>query len=357
MSAIRISQIGLISCLVAISCLGSPCAASTPPDSPAVWDLGTLDGTKTYPTTITAANLSCRGRHTFAISIVDTPWLRLAGPAVLEKISMGESKVSDAVVDPRGLRAGEYRGRIEIRCTSCPPPPKCQQNLSELEVRMRVGAGAAGKMEQPESPREEGESFTVKDRSQGLVAEYGFRGRTLTIEFRRAGGKAEFSARDAVLGEVFRLRIPEPAPAFLSKEAFEGAGNLAIGEGFRRAKVNEQVTVLALIDRASRLAEEELKGVEPESTTVAFRAVSRFIAVKMEGGGGQGEPQYIIAVGPNDGRCHGACGPGCGWCACSARWCACEINLFCYAHDSCCGAWEDFFNCGPCTWERPWVSF
>ena len=356
MGILRSVPVCLISVFGALLCLGSPSAASEPSaGSPTVWDLGTLDGAKSYPTTITAANLSCRGRHSFSISVVDAPWLKLVGPAVLEKISIGESKVSEAVVDPRGLGAGEYQGRVVIRCTSCPPPPKCQQNLSELEVRMKVAAGPAGSTERPEIPREESDSFDVKDRSQGgLVAEYRFRGRTLTVELRRAEGKAQFIARDDALGEIVRMKIPEPVASFSTKEAFQGAGELVIGEGFRRARADEQLTVLTLIERASHFVEQELKGVEPESTIAAFRAASKFVVIRMESGGGEDDAQFIIAVGPNDGRCHGACGPGCDWCACYSRWCACEVNLFCYVHDSCCGAWSDFFNCGPCTWEALW---
>lgn len=359
--------------ILVMLCFGSLCTASEPQASPAiVWDLGTLAGQKTYPTTITAANLSCRGKHSFSIFIVDTPWLRVTGPPTLEKISMGESKVTNAVVDPRGLDPGEYRGRVVIRCTSCPPPPKCQQNLSELEVRMSVhedpappgGArdiSASTLSDQAHADLGKGteglppskESFRVRDRNNGLVADYSFLDRSMVLEFSHAERGSLFRARDAALGEIIRLKIPAPASTFSSREAIEGAGELVVGERFRRARAEEQLMLLTMLERVVRLVEQELQSTEPESTIVAIRAIPKLVGTQLEGGGVSDKPG-IIVVGPNDGRCHGACGPGCSWCLCLSRRCACEVNFLCYLHDSCCGAWEDFFNCFPCTWESGW---
>lgn len=125
--------------------LCSLCHASEAPlVNRAVWDLGVLPQGGTFPTTISAENVSCRGKHTLSISIADAPWLTIAGPRRLERVPMGGSKTTNALIDLRNLQPGAYEGRVEIRCTSCPPPPRCKQNLFELEVRLVVVASGEG---------------------------------------------------------------------------------------------------------------------------------------------------------------------------------------------------------------------
>ena len=119
------------------------CVSEPTPEEPGdpqnlsgVWRLGTLKIGKVYPTTVTAKNLNCRGRHTFEVSVEGAPWFRITGPSTLSGISPGRSRVTDAEVDLRDAAPGEYRGKVVVRCLTCPPPPKCQQDLTEIDVRV-----------------------------------------------------------------------------------------------------------------------------------------------------------------------------------------------------------------------------
>lgn len=104
------------------------------PRSESEWNLGSLELGKVYPTEITAKNLSCDGSHSFAITVEAGPWFKITGPSRLNDIARGASKTSAAAVDLRDLEPGSYEGRISIRCLTC--PPTCQQNLSELRIKL-----------------------------------------------------------------------------------------------------------------------------------------------------------------------------------------------------------------------------
>lgn len=104
----------------------------------AVWDLGTLQADRVYPTEITARNVDCAGSHTFIVSVVDAPWLRITGPDRLEDVALGGSRTTPARVDLRGVEPGEHRGEIRFRCVTCPGPPVCELNKTSMEVRLRV---------------------------------------------------------------------------------------------------------------------------------------------------------------------------------------------------------------------------
>lgn len=131
------------------------------------WNLGALRMGEVYPTTITASNVSCRGRQTFVVSIEETPWLRLAGPATLEKIGIGESKTVPAIVDLSEVVPGDHRGSIVIRCTSCPPPPRCVQNVTRIDVVMTVVEPPPEATPEEPDTREPGTSSPVEGRAEG----------------------------------------------------------------------------------------------------------------------------------------------------------------------------------------------
>lgn len=119
------------------------CEATGDPGNPAspsgqIWRLGTLRTGKVYPTTVTARNVDCRGRHNFAVSVEGAPWLRITGPSTLSGIAPGGSRATEAEVDFRDAAPGEYRGKIVVRCLTCPPPPKCRQDLTEIDVLVTV---------------------------------------------------------------------------------------------------------------------------------------------------------------------------------------------------------------------------
>ncbi len=330
----------------------------------AVWDLGTLAADRTYPTSVTASNQSCRGKHRFSIAIAGAPWLQLAGPATIDGLAPGQSRSVPAVVDPRGLAAGVHAGTIAIRCLDCPPPPKCQQDLVELTVRLTIAAPAAAadvpaapSAPPGEAPSAAADTWQVRDRGARLVAEHTYLGRTLTLEVQPGSdGGGTFSAHDPQLGVVVAVRFPSPVASFMDPEAARTAGDLEIGAGLRGAKVDEQLLTLTRLDLAGRRLENELQGREYEGLVTAIRGTPGLVANHLETDN-QESSHLRLMVGPNDGRCHGACGPGCDWCGCTTRWCVCEVNLFCYVHDSCCQAWPHFFDCFPCQWDPLWSLF
>lgn len=103
-----------------------------------IWDLGTLEAGKVYPTTVTAENVNCKGKHTFEVSVEGASWFRIRGPDALRKIRPGQSKTTDAEVDLTEIQPGEYRSRLEVRCVTCPPPPKCKLSKNIFEVLVIV---------------------------------------------------------------------------------------------------------------------------------------------------------------------------------------------------------------------------
>ncbi len=140
----KTTQVLLVALLLAsVSPSRNAKAEEVQPTSPTRWNLGELEAGKTFPTTIAAKNISCKGKHSFEVEIVDTPWLRLDGPSTLEKIRMGKSRDTRAVVDTNGLTPGPYRGRVRVVCVTCPPPPRCRQSLTNIEVLLSVAGGAS----------------------------------------------------------------------------------------------------------------------------------------------------------------------------------------------------------------------
>ena len=128
-----------------------------------VWDLGSLPAGSTHRTEVTARNVSCRGRHRFAVAVEGAPWFRLVPPTEVV-VRRGESKSVGAVVDLREVEPGELRGLLTITCETCPPPPVCVQDVEELELRVSVvlAATPGGGGEEREEPGEPIEGGTLE---------------------------------------------------------------------------------------------------------------------------------------------------------------------------------------------------
>jgi hypothetical protein len=124
-------------------------AAVTPParggesqgQTAEVWNLGTLEPDKVYPTTLSARNQSCRGEREFIFSIEGAPWLRITGPKRVVA-ARGETAITAAVVDLQGVSPGTYDdGKVVTRCPEC--PPKCLLDYRAIEIRLTVAAPRA----------------------------------------------------------------------------------------------------------------------------------------------------------------------------------------------------------------------
>ena len=125
----------LSSALAGLFAGGSPLAAD---GDRQVLDYGQLEPGRVYPTTATAVNESCRGAHDFRLEVEGGTWYRITGPTVLGGIRRGEQRSTEVEVDTRGLAPGAHELLLKIRCTTCPPPPKCTQDITEIVVRLRI---------------------------------------------------------------------------------------------------------------------------------------------------------------------------------------------------------------------------
>ena len=309
-----------------------------PASSPTVWDLGVLEPGKVYPTTITAANVSCKGKQTFEIQISDADWLKIEGPAVLRNIKQGKQKVTQALVDVTDLAPGAYRGVVTINCTTCPGPPKCTQNVSTLDVRLVV---------------EESGAFHLTRSESGFTADFAWRDWNLRAELRTQGDVETLTMSEGIKGRLLEVTVPKASSSFSMVDEREMAGRLTLGEGFLASDLENQFGMLALVGQAAPRIADELDGEDQTVLGQTIRSLPGLLGLRMESER-MDTVDTIFLVGPNDGRCHGACGIKCNWCSCSARWCVCWVTLFCLAHDSCCGAGREFLDCFPCEWHN-WI--
>jgi len=136
-----------LSCAAVAAALGALAAPPATAQSEAlghhgsVWNLGTQESGRSFPTDVTARNVNCRGERTFEVSVEGeaADFLSIVGPTRLEGIARGESRTTPARLDLTGIPAGVYNeGRIVIRCVDC--PPKCRPHITTLDIHLTVRA-------------------------------------------------------------------------------------------------------------------------------------------------------------------------------------------------------------------------
>lgn len=153
-----IPSVVLLSCMLGLSALQAAEPAELVEEVVEV-DLGTHSPGARFSTSIAAHNASCKGRHDFELVVRDAPWL-VPVSNELTRIRKGRRKSTDLLVDTRGLEPGLHRGRIEVRCVTCPPPPKCNQDRTRVQVVLGIRGpigdppGTPGEPDQidPENP-------------------------------------------------------------------------------------------------------------------------------------------------------------------------------------------------------------
>ncbi|HLF57961.1 MAG TPA: hypothetical protein VI942_14065, partial [Thermoanaerobaculia bacterium] len=109
-----------------------------------IWNLGTQETGRRFPTEVTVANKSCRGSHTFSVAIegIATRFLAITGPTTLAGIRPGQSKATPARLDLTGIEPGVHDGgRVVIRCLDC--PPTCNLDYQYIEIRLTVTGPAS----------------------------------------------------------------------------------------------------------------------------------------------------------------------------------------------------------------------
>jgi hypothetical protein len=119
---------------LALSLLEVPLASSTPSSS--VWDLGTLESGKTYPTSVSISNSSCPGLQTLELSRHQLDWVEIVGPTTIKDVPAGQARKVKVIVDLRAKEAGTYRGTLKVRCLTC--PRSCAQDVGAFQVVVQV---------------------------------------------------------------------------------------------------------------------------------------------------------------------------------------------------------------------------
>lgn len=340
----------------AISCiLGlSPLQAAEPAEVVEL-SLGTHSPGARFTTAIAAHNVSCKGRHDFQLVLRDASWLTWPGSSDLKGIRKGKKKSTKVVVDTAGLPPGTHRGVVEVQCITCPPPPKCFQDRTAVELVLSIRAtqhvDTDGRLGGPGSPNETELQFNRNQR--GFVARYRSEGREVVTEMVRERDHSIVRVDIPTIGNLLELTVP-PVASFSMVDEPDRVSRLTLGPGFRGVQLEEQTKLLVLLSQSTAVLVPKLVGEEDDVTIHMIEAIPHFVGMQLEQDDMEKIDQ-IIMVGLNDGKCHGACGPGCSWCFCRSLLCACEVNDFCYWHDSCCGAWLEFFNCRPsslCDWDE-----
>ena len=101
-----------------------------------IWDLGSYEAGKTYPSYLAAMNRNCRGRHRFEISIEGAPWMTITGPPVME-VRKGERRRTETLIDLRGVKPGIYdQALATVRCKTC--PKTCPQDVEQFALLLVV---------------------------------------------------------------------------------------------------------------------------------------------------------------------------------------------------------------------------
>jgi hypothetical protein len=133
---------GLVRSTVLLLAAAAAGAAGPTGQQGQVWNLGTQQSGKTFPTQVSVFNESCRGAHDFTVAIQGevARFLSITGPTELTDIRRGETKSTPARLDLRGAAAGAYEGEVVTRCTDC--PPNCNLDYRTISVLLEVTAPA-----------------------------------------------------------------------------------------------------------------------------------------------------------------------------------------------------------------------
>lgn len=179
-----------------------------------VWNLGQLVAGKRYPTTVTAVNRNCRGKHNFQLEVDAgaSAFLRIEGHPVAERLGPGQSKTLPAVVDLSAVAPGTFdRGHLVTRCLDC--PPSCQLDYMAINIRMTVVAPSATPTPEPamrpEEERREPQEICGPDVGHALdLAMARMNLRKLDLP---PGAVVDFRKRETLLRTPFRM-IAEVVP-------------------------------------------------------------------------------------------------------------------------------------------------
>ena len=110
-----------------------------------IWNLGSHPTGMRGATTVTAANVSCKGKRDFQIEVEGEArrFLEIVGPTRLNNIARGQSKDTPAVLDLNGVAPGVYnQGALLVRCLNC--PASCRQDYTRIQIHLTVTGTPGG---------------------------------------------------------------------------------------------------------------------------------------------------------------------------------------------------------------------
>ncbi|HEX9799205.1 MAG TPA: hypothetical protein VGC00_03445, partial [Thermoanaerobaculia bacterium] len=127
-----------VATLILLSTAAAERAGGTTGQQGQVWNLGTQQSGKLFPTQVAVFNESCRGARDFTVAIEGeiARFLSITGPTVLTGIRRGETKTTPARLDLTGAAAGSYEGQVVTRCTNC--PPNCNLDYRTISILLAV---------------------------------------------------------------------------------------------------------------------------------------------------------------------------------------------------------------------------
>jgi hypothetical protein len=110
--------------------------------------------------TITIRN-QCKQTHSFTAVPRDVPFLQLpAAPTV--RVPGRTNQALGVVFNTVGMRPGDYRGSVTVKCDTCGEERGCSQENELLPVHLTVTSAIANATPTPTPPREEEQNQSCK---------------------------------------------------------------------------------------------------------------------------------------------------------------------------------------------------
>lgn len=109
--------------------------AASPVAAQETVDFGTRVQGGPYATPIDIQNESCAGTHAVRLSVQNAAWFAITGPTQVQ-VGEGEMISTDGQLNLTNLTPGEYKGTLQLTCTTC--TGTCSMRPQSVEVRVFV---------------------------------------------------------------------------------------------------------------------------------------------------------------------------------------------------------------------------
>jgi hypothetical protein len=135
----RVLRFTALVALAATLSVAPPIASEDAGQGGAVWNFGTQEAGRAYPTEVVVVNRSCRGARNFSVAIDGemARFLSITGPTRLDGIGPGQSKSTPALLDLTAAQPGaQIGGVLVIRCLNC--PASCRLDYQRIAISLAV---------------------------------------------------------------------------------------------------------------------------------------------------------------------------------------------------------------------------